>query len=256
VYFQAAKQAPGERHFYSVKLDGSELQPITNISEPGYYGLKFSTGAGYGLLHYQGPAVPWQRLISVPANQEASYDELLEENLRLKKMTRTHAMPLLVYSNVTIDGFTLPVVEMRPPNFDPKKKYPVLFHLYGGPGSQTVSRQFSVGFQTYVASSLEYLVVTVDGRGTGFIGRRARCIIRDNLGHYEARDQIETAKIWGRKPYVDKTRMAIWGWSYGGYMTLKTLEQDAGRTFQYGMAVAPVTDWQFYGTQPLSSVPF
>lgn len=67
------------------------------------------------------------------------------------------------------------------------------------------------------------------------------------MGYYEARDQIETAKIWAAKKYVDETRLAIWGWSFGGFMTLKTLEQDAGQTFQYGMAVAPVTDWRFYG---------
>jgi dipeptidyl aminopeptidase len=123
----------------------------------------------------------------------------------------------------------------------------VLFFLYGGPGSQTVDRKFTVDFQSYVASSLGYIVVTVDGRGTGFIGRDARCIVRGNLGHYEANDQIETAKIWANKPYVDESRMAVWGWSYGGFMTLKILEQDAGQTFQYGIAVAPVTDWRYYG---------
>jgi dipeptidyl aminopeptidase len=152
-----------------------------------------------------------------------------------------------VYTNVTIDGYTLQVLERRPPNFNPAKKYPVLFFLYGGPGSQTVDRKFTVDFQTYVASSLGYIVVTVDGRGTGLIGREARCVIRGNIGHYEALDQIATAKIWANKSYVDESRMAIWGWSYGGYMTLKVLEQDAGETFQYGMAVAPVTDWRFYG---------
>ena len=102
-------------------------------------------------------------------------------------------------------------------------------------------------FQSYVAANLGYIVVTVDGRGTGFIGREARCIIRGNVGRFEAHDQIETAKIWARKPYVDAERIAIWGWSYGGFLTLKTLEADSGQTFKYGMAVAPVTDWRFYG---------
>jgi dipeptidyl aminopeptidase len=127
-----------------------------------------------------------------------------------------------------------------------KKKYPVLFYLYGGPGSQTVDKTFTVDFQAYIAANLGYIVVTVDGRGTGFIGRKARTIIRGNLGYYEAYDQIATAKIWADKKYVDASRIAIWGWSYGGFMTLKTLEQDAGQTFSYGMAVAPVTDWRFY----------
>jgi len=140
----------------------------------------------------------------------------------------------------------LNVVERRPPHFNEKKKYPVLFYLYGGPGSQTVSKTFGVDFQAYVAANLGYIVVTVDGRGTGFIGRKARTIIRGNIGYYEAHDQIEAAKIWAAKKYVDATRLAIWGWSYGGFMALKTLEQDAGETFSYGMAVAPVTDWRFY----------
>ncbi|KAJ9314717.1 hypothetical protein DTO271D3_4963 [Paecilomyces variotii] len=245
VYFIATKEGPTQRHVYSVKLDGSDLKPITNTSEIGYYGASFSKGGGYVLMTYAGPSVPWQAVKSTPSNN-MSYTEVIEENQGLAQMVKDHALPVEVYQNVTIDGYTLQVVERRPPHFNPRKKYPVLFHLYGGPGSQTVDRTFGVDFHSYLASSLGYIVVTVDGRGTGFIGRKARCIVRGNLGHYEARDQIETAKIWAAKTYVDETRMAIWGWSYGGFMTLKTLEQDAGQTFQYGMAVAPVTDWRFY----------
>jgi dipeptidyl aminopeptidase len=86
----------------------------------------------------------------------------------------------------------------------------------------------------------------VDGRGTGFLGRKLRCITRGNIGYYEAHDQIAAGKIWAAKKYVDANRMAIWGWSYGGFTTLKTIEMDGGETFKYGMAVAPVTDWRFY----------
>ncbi|CAI7669830.1 unnamed protein product [Penicillium bialowiezense] len=245
VYFVATKEAPTQRHVYSVKLDGSGLRSLTDTSLPGYFDVSFSDRAGYGLLSYKGPEVPWQAVINTHGD-DIDFETLIEENTELVKMVKDFAIPEQVYSNVTVDGYTLQVVERRPPNFNPAKKYPVLFFLYGGPGSQTVDRKFQIDFQSYVASSLGYIVVTVDGRGTGFIGREARCIIRGNIGHYEARDQIETAKIWGSKSYVDETRMAIWGWSYGGFMTLKVLEQDAGETFQYGMAVAPVTDWRFY----------
>jgi dipeptidyl aminopeptidase len=93
----------------------------------------------------------------------------------------------------------------------------------------------------------------VDGRGTGYLGRKLRCITRGNIGYYEAKDQIAVAKMWAKKKYVDKERMAIWGWSYGGFTTLKTLETDAGETFKYGMAVAPVTDWRFYGKHMTSN---
>jgi dipeptidyl aminopeptidase len=119
--------------------------------------------------------------------------------------------------------------------------------MYQGPGSQSVEKKFNVDFQSYVAATLGYIVVTLDGRGTGFRGRKTRCIVRGNIGQWESHDQIAAAKMWAKKSYVDPERMAIWGWSYGGFMALKTLERDAGETFKYGMAVAPVTDWRFYG---------
>ena len=244
VYFVSTKEAPTERHIYSVKLDGSDLKSMVPTNTA-YYDVSFSKGAGYALLTLAGPGIPSQKVVSTPSNSDR-YEEIIEENKQIAKLTTEYELPHLVYQNVTIDGFTLQVVEQRPPHFDPSRKYPVLFNLYGGPNSQTVDRRFKVNFQSYVASSLDYLVVTVDGRGTGFIGRKARCIVRGNLGLYEAYDQIETAKMWAEKPYVDAKRIAIWGWSYGGFMTLKTLERDAGQTFKYGMAVAPVTDWRFY----------
>ena len=256
VYFVATKESPTQRHLYSVKLDGTGLSAVTETSKEGYYEASFSKGTGYALLTYNGPEIPWQEVISTPSNPD-QYVQVIEENAQLRELAAQHDLPFEIYQNVTIDGYTLQVVERRPPHFDPRKKYPVLFHLYGGPGSQTVNKKFTVDFQAYVASNLGYVVVTVDGRGTGFIGRKARCIVRGNIGHYEAHDQIETAKIWARKSYVDEERMAIWGWSYGGFLTLKTIEVDAGQTFSYGMAVAPVTDWKFYGGLTLSfSDPF
>lgn len=245
VYFVATKESPIQRHVYSVKLDGTDLRPISDALQESYHSVSFSTGAGYALLSYQGPNIPWQKVISTPSNPD-HFEHQVEDNHKLSTFVSAHQLPIEKYSTVTIDGFELQVVERRPPHFDEGKKYPVLFHLYGGPGSQTVNKKFGVDFQAYVASNLGYIVVTVDGRGTGFIGRKARCIIRGHIGYYEAIDQIETAKIWAVKRYVDSERIAIWGWSYGGFMTLKTLEQDAGQTFKYGMAVAPVTDWRFY----------
>ena len=244
VYFVATKEAPTERHVYSVKLDGSDLRAMVPTNTA-YYDVSFSKGAGYALLTDSGPGIPSQKVINTPSNSD-HYEDVIEENKHLANLTAEYELAHLVYQNVTVDGFILQVVEQRPPHFDPSREYPVLFHLYGGPNSQTVDRRFKVDFQSYIASSLDYIVVTVDGRGTGFIGRAARCIVRGNLGYYEAYDQIQTAKIWAKKPYVDANRMAIWGWSYGGFMTLKTLEQDGGQTFKYGMAVAPVTDWRFY----------
>lgn len=245
VYFVATKESSTQRHIYSVKLDGTDLTPLTDTTKEGYHSSTFSAKAGYMLLNYEGPDIPYQKVLSTPSTM-SPFNRTISSNEDLAKMAAEHELPIKIYSTMYVDGFDINVVERRPPHFSSKKKYPVLFYLYGGPASQTVNKQFSVDFQSYVASTLNYIVVTVDGRGTGFMGRATRNAIRDNIGYYEAKDQIVAAKIWAGKRYVDENRIAIWGWSYGGFMTLKTLEQDAGQTFRYGMAVAPVTDWRLY----------
>lgn len=250
VYFRATKDGSTQRHIYTVNLkEGpSSIKPVTDTSEISYYGASFSTSGSFMLLSYQGPGIPWQKVQSTPSNKMGETDITIEQNRELKGLVGKTELPIEIHQTINVDGFDLNVVERRPPHFDDSgnKEYPVLFFLYNGPGFQQVDHKFGVDFQSYVASSLGYIVVTVDGRGTGFLGRAHRCIVRGNLGYWEAHDQIAAAKIWSQKSYVDSDKMAIWGWSYGGFMTLKVLEQDAGKTFQYGMAVAPVTDWRYY----------
>lgn len=246
VYFVGTKESSIQRHVYSVKLDGSELKALTDVSEDAYYSVSFSSGAGYALLSNQGPNVPTQKIVATPSNPN-SYTRVLEENEELAERARTHELPVLKYGTIDVgDNATINYVERRPPHFNPKKKYPVLFQHYSGPNSQTVSKKFSVDFQAYVASNLGYVVVTVDPRGTGFKGRAHRVLVRNQLGVVEGQDHIAAAKHFAARDYIDEDRLAIWGWSYGGFQTLKTLELDAGETFAYGMAVAPVTDWKFY----------
>jgi dipeptidyl aminopeptidase len=251
VYFVATKESSITRHVYRVNLlDGSNMIPITDTNSEGYYDVSFSCGAAYALLTYEGPDIPWQKVISLSGNAlNINYEDTIENNAELKQFAANHELPIKIHSTVNIDGFELNVLERRPPHFDDsgRKQYPVLFWMYQGPGSQLIDRKFTVDFQSYVAANLGYIVVTLDGRGTGYRGRKTRCIVRGNLGYWEAHDQIATAKMWAEKNYVDRDRMAIWGWSFGGFMTLKVLEQDKGETFKYGMAVAPVTDWRFYG---------
>jgi dipeptidyl aminopeptidase len=254
VYYISTERSSIERHPYVVNLNGTGKQEVNEGAAAGYYGASFSTSGGYALLSYDGPGIPWQKIISTPATKD-KFENTLEENKALEKAVKAHELPLLNYQEIDVDGFKLNVLERRPPHFDPKKKYPVLFYQYSGPASQTVNKKFAVDFQSYIASSLGYIVVTVDGRGTGFLGRKLRCITRGNIGYWESHDQIAVAKIFAQKKYVDAERIAIWGWSYGGFMTLKTLEMDAGETFKYGMAVAPVTDWRFYGKFSLSFPP-
>ena len=252
VYYISTEKGSMERHPYVVKLDGTGKKEVMENAPAGYYDASFSTGGGFVLITHEGPSVPWQKILGTQT-YGSKFERIMEENKKLEKFVRQHELPTLHYQTVDVDGFNLNVVEQRPPHFNEKRKYPVLFYQYSGPGSQSVDKKFAVNFQSYVASSLGYVVVTVDGRGTGFLGRKLRCITRGNIGGYEAHDQIAVAKMWAKKKYVDEERIAIWGWSYGGFTTLKTLEIDGGQTFKYGMAVAPVTDWRFYGKDFLTT---
>ncbi|RDA88729.1 hypothetical protein CP532_4078 [Ophiocordyceps camponoti-leonardi (nom. inval.)] len=266
VYFVAARQGPTQRHVYSVHLlDGSGLEPLTSIEEEAYYDASFSSGAGFALVSYHGPEVPNQRVVSTPsasrhdADLVPAHGFVVEDNSELASRVRSHALPRLRRGFMDMgEGLTLSYLERRPPpsssSLSSKRKethrrrLPVLFHQYSGPGSQSVTHRFAVDFQSYVASSLGYIVVTIDPRGTGFRGRRHRVPVRSQLGVIEAHDLSTFARAYASRnsKEVDPSRLAIWGWSYGGFQTLKTLEQDAGRTFSYGLAVAPVTDWRLY----------
>lgn len=250
VYFTGTKDGSTQRHIYTTKLlEGPDsITAVTDSSQVGYYSASFSAESKFMLLTCEGPGIPWQKVKATTTNKNSSLDVTIEENKDLDKLAKKTELPIEVYSTINVDGFDLNTVERRPPHFDASgtKQYPVLFYLYNGPGFQHVNRKFDVDFQSYVASSLGYIVVTLDGFGTGYLGRKQRTMVRDNIGYWEAYSQIAAAKMWSAKKYVDSERMAIWGWSYGGFMALKVLETDAGQTFKYGMAVAPVTDWRFY----------
>ncbi|KAH3681790.1 hypothetical protein WICPIJ_007229 [Wickerhamomyces pijperi] len=253
VYFFSTEISSIERHLYSVSLVTGEKTKITPADaseieqQPGVKGAwftaSFSTGSRYVSLNYRGPGIPYQILLDLYTGEQKE----LANNSKLAELLSQYEIPTKNYGEIEIsEGVVVNFVERLPPNFDPTSKYPVLFYVYGGPGSQLVTKTHSISFPEIVCSQLDAIVVTVDGRGTGFKGREFRSLVRDNLGTYETIDQIAAAKTWGKRPYIDEKRMSIFGWSYGGYMTLKTLERDAGETFQYGMSVAPVTDWRLY----------
>lgn len=136
---------------------------------------------------------------------------------------------------------------IKPKNFDKMKKYPVLMYQYSGPGSQSVENSWDNGNALWfnMLAQKGYLVVCVDGRGTGFRGAKYKKATYKNLGKYEIEDQITAAKWLGNQPYVDANRIGIFGWSFGGYMTSLALTKGAD-TFKVGIAVAPVTNWRYY----------
>jgi dipeptidyl-peptidase-4 len=143
--------------------------------------------------------------------------------------------------NIQLNGWML-----KPANFDATKKYPVLMVQYSGPNSQEVLDKWKVDWEYYLASQ-NYVVACVDGRGTGARGSEFRKCTYEQLGILETNDQVEAAKYLGQLPYIDKDRIGIWGWSYGGTMTLMCMST-GDKVFKAGIAVAPVTDWRLYNT--------
>ncbi|TID30686.1 hypothetical protein CANINC_000602 [Pichia inconspicua] len=243
VYYVSTEKSSIERHLYSVSLDGESKQNITNLDSQAWFDVSFSAGARYLLLSYRGREIPYQQLLDLHENTVFNFTT----NEELRDTLANYSIPSVNYGSVELDnGVNVNFRETLPVGFDKSKKYPLLFFVYGGPGSQLVQQPFAISFSSVVASELDAVVVTIDGRGTGFKGKKFRNIVRDQLGYYEVIDQVAAAKHWISKGYIDEERTAIWGWSYGGYMTLKTLEHDQGNVFKFGMSVAPVTDWKLY----------
>lgn len=255
VYFLAANPSSIERQLYSVPIpslstedekDQEKVEPtsMTDASKPSFYAVSFSPQAGFYILSYQGPGIPWQRVMQV---DNPGFDHVLTMNERLLNHTLEYEAATVTHSTFLSDGFELNVKEIRPPKMDDsgRVKYPVLFRVYGGPHSQTVDLRFSRDWHEYLACGLEYIVVVVDGRGTGYKGRKLRNPVKGNLGYWETVDQVNSARAWAKKEYVDPKRIGIWGWSYGGFMSSKVVEANAG-IHSLAMAVAPVTSWRLY----------
>jgi dipeptidyl-peptidase-4 len=171
----------------------------------------------------------------------------LEDNVALAQKFNALNLPKKEFftfktsENIELNGWII-----KPKNFDPNRKYPVLMMQYSGPNSQQVLDHWNIGWEYYLAEN-DYIVACVDGRGTGARGAEFHKCTYLQLGILETQDQIETAKYLGKKAYIDENRIGIWGWSYGGTITLLTMS--AGENiFKAGISIAPVTDWRLYNT--------
>ncbi len=260
-----------DAHLISIDLskDKDNIQVITDTEKDGLYDISFSGDGQYLNLFYRGPLQPWQRLINM-ADLHTYFETEIENDIShadifiashkvinhfevTKANLKDTNIPTKLYKTITVGTtkdkkpINLNVIEILPPNFNPEKKHPLLVHAYGGPGSQTVDKSFSIDFQD-VVSSLGVVVLIIDPRGTGGQGWEFKSYANDKIGYWEPRDltTVVSEYISANKKFIDKEKTAIWGWSYGGFTTLKTLEYDVGKTFKFGMAVAPVTNWLFY----------
>jgi len=241
VYYLSTERHSTERHLYSVSLLTGRKTALVDTGKDGYWAASFSSGGGYYILSYNGPNLPYQHLYSVDSRTPLA---TLNDNAALETKLSAYRLPTTRYHVLRHpSGYSLNAREILPPNFNPQKKYPVLFDPYGGPGSQDVSKAYlPASWRHYIASDpeLEYIVVTVDGRGTGYQGRKFRTSVVKQLGRLEAEDQVWAGRLWRAKSYVDGDHMAMWGWSFGGYLTAKVVELDSG-VFSLGLITAPVS---------------
>lgn len=238
-------------HLALVTLDG-KFEVLT--SGTGDYSPTFSSDGQFVNLLYRGPLEPWQKLVDMAEWHDGKGPEELEpvnDVKRLSNKLRQTNLPTRIRSQIRVghppQAVQVHIMEIFPPNFDPKRKHPLLVYVYGGPGNTLVDLQFLVDFQDTVSSELGAVVLLIDPRGTGSDDWKSKAYASGKLGFWEPRDITAVTKDYiKRNKYVDDQKTAIWGWSYGGFTTLKTLEYDQGQVFKFGMAVAPVTNWLFY----------
>lgn len=182
-------------------------------------------------------------------NLQIQQIEILEDNSDLADKLSKYALPVKIYKTVLANDSMsqLNMYYMLPPFVNAAEYYPAVFDIYGGPNSQTVTREWSLGFDELLASN-QIIVASVDPRGTGNRGTQFMYQVYGKLGKFEAEDVIVAARQFANFDYVDYGRLGLWGWSYGGYMALNTIIRGGNSVFQMSVSVAPVTDWNLYDT--------
>ena len=247
-YYESNEESPLRKAIYKIDKKGKK----TKISEKaGTNSALFSSTMKYYINTYSNLQTP--PVITLNDNNGKVLKTLVD-NSRLNQTLAQYSLPSKeFFTFTTAQGVSLNGWMMKPAGFAANKKHPVLMYQYSGPGSQEVADRWGIGgdrggigWEAYMTAK-GYVVVCVDGRGTGGRGEEFTKCTYLNLGVKEAQDQVEAAKYLGTLPYVDKNRIGIWGWSFGGYMTIMSMSEGTP-VFKAGVAVAPVTDWKFYDT--------
>lgn len=242
VYYESAEESPMQRAVYKIDAKGVKTKLST---EKGTNNAQFSANFAYYVNRYSNANTPMK--ITVNETKTKKVLRTLQDNAALNERLAKYNFAKKEFFTVnTASGVELNAWMVKPLNFDENKRYPVLMFQYSGPNSQQVLDSYSFDWERYL-STKDILVVCVDGRGTGARGEAFRKCTYMNMGDLESKDQVEAAHALAELPYVDGDRMAIWGWSFGGYNTLMALTVGKG-TFKVGIAVAPPTDWRYYDT--------
>jgi dipeptidyl-peptidase-4 len=247
VYYSAAAPTPLERNVYRARIGGG-IASERVTPERGTHTLNIAPGGRWAVdVYSQLNSPPTATLYELPSMRKV---RVLSDNASLKaKLAALRIKPAEFIKVPMPDGTVLDGWRIVPPDFDSTKKYPVLMYVYGGPASPTVTDGY--GGSRYLWHQMlaqhGYIVVSVDNRGAAWRGSDFRKVTQYRLGVRESQDQIDAAKWLATRSWVDAKRIGIWGWSYGGYMTLMTATR-GGDVFKAGLSVAPVSDWRLYDT--------
>ena len=244
-YYASNEGSPLEQYIYEIDAKGKKTKLTNN---KGFNSATFSVGCKYFVNNFSDLNTP---NITSLYNASGKQIRVLEDNAALKEAyAKLNIGKPELFSFKTSEGVELNGWMVKPASFDANKKYPVLMYQYSGPGNQQVHNSWDNGnarglIWEHRLAQKGYIVVCVDGRGTGGRGADFQKCTYMTMGDKESKDQVETALYLGSLPYIDKDRIAIWGWSFGGFNTIMSMSE--GRpVFSCGVAVAPVTDWRFY----------
>jgi len=243
IYYISAESSPINRDVCSISFDGSKKNTLS--TQAGHNSAEFSANYQYYINTFSDANTPMVFTIN---KNDGKKLHSIEDNAKTKENMEEYGFsPLEFFQFNTSEDIELNGWMIKPADFDESKEYPVLIYVYGGPGAQTVENSwgwFNYSWHQMLAQN-GYIVVSVDGRGTGARGEEFKKCTYLELGNLETIDMIETAKYLGDLKYVDEDRIGIWGWSYGGYMTTLCMTKGADY-FSTGIAVAPVTNWRYY----------
>jgi dipeptidyl-peptidase-4 len=242
IYYAASEDSPLEQYVYAIHCDGTDKCKLTE--KKGAHEVTFSKGYHYYIDQYSNANTPPFFTLH---KSSGKLIRVLEDNHRLKeRMSANHFSQKEFLTVPAANGTKLNAYMIKPPDFNPAKKYPLFIYVYGGPGSQLVQDRWDSRFAWFqLLASHGYIVACVDNRGTGGRGQEFKKCTYLQLGRIETEDQIAAAKYLSTLPYIDAGRIGIFGWSYGGYMSLLCLLKGAD-VYKMGISVAPVTNWRFY----------
>ena len=244
IYIAEARPSPLERQVFSYSLT-RKPEGARVTTEPGWHRVSVAPGGRFFIDIWSNIAAPSQAVLRDAATLQPR--RTLAANKELRDRLAALVRPPEFFQIPMADGTKLNAWRMTAPGFDSTKAHPVVMYVYGGPGSQTVMDAWNGrrGLWHQFLARKGYVVVSVDNRGTGARGSAFKKMTYLHTGLQESSDQIEAAKWLAKRPWADSARLAIWGWSGGGYMTALTLSR-GGAVFRSGIAVAPVIDWRLY----------